>query len=327
VIAALAQRTFTALFTGARPRVSDSLTAHYGGDLPQPALSAGLLTSGAFLSVRPRPTQRGLTVTSGLLCNRTPEHPANLDGNLGAGTTGRERITAVTAPTPICNGCHQTFDPAGFALEAFDEQGRLTGFDTSGSVRPEPASNVLPVAGPSELGQAIFQTPAGLTCAMRHYLEYALDRELTPSTFAVKGARPNPGPQPTNPAIAPEPPQLEPEARWVDCLVRMHVTSQGLDLTAAAEAIATSNLMRTRARLPRYVNAIDTSVDPLEHAFQETRQLKGAFQEASEESVIQRYADALLQLQATDRDQPQPAGEGGAGGAGGESGAPSGGAP
>jgi hypothetical protein len=44
------------------------------------------------------------------------------------GMTTRERFE-MHSSDPACAGCHSVFDPAGFALESFDEVGRFRAMD------------------------------------------------------------------------------------------------------------------------------------------------------------------------------------------------------
>lgn len=127
---------------GSQTVVDESLAALYGlGDVPPPGVwesrslppnRAGFLTSGAFLTiasqeVRTSPSQRGAFIKRHLLCEpleaHAPEIPDQLPDLIDASQTTREALESATAEEP-CGSCHRSFDPLGFALEAFDAIGR-----------------------------------------------------------------------------------------------------------------------------------------------------------------------------------------------------------
>lgn len=111
--------------------------------------------------------------------------------------------------------------------------------------------------------------------------------------------------------------------------------NQPFNLTRAAESLVQSDAFSRLAALPQRVAVFDTSVPPLEHALQETRQFRGAFPNPNDQTTLDLYRAAIEQLQTIDDAPvtPGPGGEatGGAGGGGGASeagGAPAiGGAP
>jgi hypothetical protein len=66
-------------------------------------------------------------VLSNLLGKPSPPPPPNVAGlepDTRGTTTIREQLNAHRA-SPICDGCHRTIDPPGFALESFDPIGGL----------------------------------------------------------------------------------------------------------------------------------------------------------------------------------------------------------
>jgi hypothetical protein len=309
--------TLQSLLTWSREPLNQRLANHYGIRPPEgdgfqrvdldSRLFAGVLSTGAFLTRYQRPTARGLQVLDAFLCMDVPP-PVDFEGPLPEGGTPRARITAAIAQSPSCVACHQLMDPVGFALEAFDDQGRITNFDSSGSFPP--AAGVTPtiVANPGELGAAIAQSGRGQACAAQRYLEFSLDRKLFTTAIAL-GIR---MPEPPNGA-PPIPVRSDPDERWFECLQQASQPSNGFDFTQVAEALAASNLFLTRAEPSRRVVAFDISVNPLEHAAQETAQFRGVFTNAADETVIQRYQEALL-----DELAEQTRGEGGEGGGSGE---------
>lgn len=307
------------LFTGSRLPLNDRLAEHYGLALPgsdvltpvqlDPNLFAGLLTTGAFLTRFPRPTLRGKQLMDALFCVEVPEpaFPAHDQAMLADAATPRERIQQSVAAQASCQACHGTMDPPGFALEAFDEQGRLSGQDTTGAVTPDPTMPNIMLANPAALAKVALGTVAGRECFLRRYLEFALDTELPASSF-VRAIAP-PGTGTTAPVVIQE---ESVEQRWLDCMSQAQ-NVQDPSLTALAEAVAMSNLMLMRDDRPRRVVAFDNDQDPLEHAYQEARQLVGTYPAAEDDRTIQQYVASLERA----RDHDEPLGDAGAGGAGG----------
>lgn len=289
--------TLLQLLSSAPLPPSPLLAEHYRSAIPpsegpfaKSELFAGMLSEPVFLSTHAHAPQRGRALLEGLLCSPIPDHPPRADATWGAGATPRERLTQSLVTDPACVGCHDLIDPSGFALEAFDDQGRLTGFDTTGAVPVKIGSAQQLVANPNELGRTIATGWQGTSCAARHYLEYVLDRALpNPNSFTATGTGPPPVP------IQRE----EPEKRWLECLLRSR-TAQPFSLTEVAEQLVTSDAFSTLARLPRRVVAFDTTVDPLEHALQETSQFRDVFPDPADQTTIAFYIAALKHLQSLD---------------------------
>jgi hypothetical protein len=324
--------TLQSLLTWSREPLNQRLASHYGirplegegfqiTDL-DPKLFAGVLSTGAFLSRFRSPTTRGLQVLDALLCIDMPPPPPNIVTEFPEGGTPRERITAVAGPREPCVGCHRTMDPIGFALEAFDDQGRLTNFDSSGSLPQVGGLAPTTVANPGELGAAIALSDQGRACAARRYLELALDRKIASSSMSFGIG--NPGSPPNAPAL---PISNDPDQRWIDCVVRVSKPPASFNFTQVGEALVSSNLFLTRTDPSRRVVAFDTSLEPLEHAAQETRQFRGVFSNPEDEAVIQRYQEALLAQLAEHERRRASGGDGGASGDGASGTAGAGGAP
>jgi hypothetical protein len=151
------------LFTTTTTFVNDELAAYYGYTLPgsgtnfarvqTPAAEgrAGLLTRGAFLTRfahlnRSSPTLRGKFIRENLLCASVPAAPNDVEttlpeevGEAHLPQTTRDRM-ALHMSEPRCAACHETMDPMGFALEAFDQFGR---YRTHENGLPIDASNDL----------------------------------------------------------------------------------------------------------------------------------------------------------------------------------------
>jgi hypothetical protein len=267
--------SFSELLSSARQPFNRALAKQLGVDVAvgdsfelfelDASLYAGVLGQSAWLSRNPRPTLRGVRILSQLLCTEVPPPPPNVPPGLGPGATPRERITSAVGFNPACQGCHQVFDPTGFALEAFDEQGRLTGFDTSGSVHL-PEEGPVEVAGPRELGQSLAGSHSAKVCAARRAVEYLLQTQLRdPNTQAL-----------------------------LECLVQ-NIGFGDLSLNQLARQIAFSDAMLRTPAAPSSAVGVGKSTDPLAHAIEETQGLiAGLSQEDS--SQLQQYVFALEQL-------------------------------
>lgn len=307
------------------------LTSPRTPELP-PELAVGMLASEAFLSRYPRPTSRGIEIQLALLGVKVPDSPPGVLQTLGPGDTPRERVLAVLDQA-YCNDCHRTFDPIGFALDAFDELGQPTGFDSSGFVTVNGAA--LDVKNPAELGQKLAASEAARNTAARRLLELALDRRLDddPGSGLVDFAQTDPPPSyggqggggqgGTTFGVPPIPNiPIDPDTTWLRCIQHTSPVNQPLDLTKLAELIVASDGFRRTAFPPRAVVAFDVSADPVEHAIQEATTLIGAIQNGSDVESMNQYRLALLEV--VRRDQLPGEGDAGAG-AGGAAGATSGG--
>ncbi len=314
--------SFTSLLTSRRQPLTARLALHYGlpaptGDNLQfvdtaPNVAAGALSEGLFLSSYPRPTLRGRAIVEGLQCQRVPEHPAVVDSALGSEGTPRQRIEQTTSANPACLSCHDLVDPIGFALEAFDDQGRLTGFNTTSVLPSSVQGYPITVISPHELGSVIAGSSAGRACAAKHYLETAFDHEIVESITAKVVLPPGSQGAPLRPA-----PFIDPEHEWIGCLVQNAGTGD-FNLTAAAELIVAGTWLGRRVGAPHHFAAFDTSLDPVEHAYQEAAQFGDAFPDGADNQTIRRYMDGLLGLKQLDRLPRDPPGDGRGGGAGGE---------
>jgi hypothetical protein len=297
------------LLTSPHQFLDARLAEHYGvGPLAgqafqaldlEPTLFSGLLSQGAFLAARTRPTLRGKAIREALLCEQLPAPPSMPPVALNDGATPRERIENATAQSAICPACHSLMDPVGFALEAFDDQGRLTGFDTSGSIKDLRDGQSVDVAGPGELGKWLAESPLVRSCTVQRYLDYALDR----------------------PAQVFRPP----DAGWVDCLSRA-LGSEGLNLTRLAQLLITSDAFSRKdgEALAQPAAAASSAVSPLQHAFEEASALQTAFPDATDAATLQGFMAALQQVERTEATDPGSGAAGGqaAGGAPNAGGAP-----
>ncbi len=311
--------SFISLLTNPRQPLTRRLALHYGVPAPtddgvqfvemEPNLSAGVLSQGLFLSSYPRPTLRGRAIIEGLQCRRVPDHPQLIDRTLGNQGSPRERIQQVTSGNPVCLGCHLQIDPVGFALDAYDEQGRATNFSTPTTLPADVQSIAAMVASPRDLGEQLAGSRPARSCMAQRYLEAALDRPISDMPFIAKVVLP-PG---NNGAPLPEY-TTDLDHQWIDCVVQNAGVSD-FSLTTAAELIVGGDWLQKRFGAPKHFAAFDTSFDPVEHAYQEAAQFGGAFPDPADNQTIQRYADALRDVQRLDALGPDLPGDGGAGGA------------
>jgi hypothetical protein len=184
--------------------VDDTLAALYdidgsfGPEVQPVALAddsprAGLLTTGAFLSIMAHPAltspaARGKFVSERLLCIQIPPPPASVDTTIPppeGPETKRERFERHTTD-PTCAGCHQLMDPMGLSLEEFDAIGRhrrseIVVFDGSEYEVPLDTSGSLGGVAfddARQMSAVIADDPAFLQCVTRQLLRQALGREL-----------------------------------------------------------------------------------------------------------------------------------------------------
>jgi hypothetical protein len=266
------------------PRIplNQQLAQHYGiessvGEALElveldPTLFGGILSHGATLSRYGKLTERGAQlVMDRLQCTPVPPPPPNVDfPNLPyMGDTPRQRISSVTDTNPPCTGCHSWFNGPGFALDAFDSEGRLTGFDTTGALLYSQDGQTL-VDGPASLGRAIATSGNGRACISQRYLEYALDRPVN-----------------------------EQDGPLLRCLMTALSQNRDVDLNYLARLVVTSGAVRRMTRPALNIaGASSPAADPVEHAIEETRQLAAAFP-PTEQQLLQLYVDSLNQWQAT----------------------------
>jgi hypothetical protein len=188
----------TGLFSGQTFYMNDVLRRFYGLSGTGTTFAAvtmsgqnrrGILTHPALMAAlaRPResfPVGRGLFIMRNVLCKEIPL-PNNLTipevVPIAPGLSTRERFE-MHSSNLLCASCHKVFDPAGFALENFDEVGRYRTMDNG---EPVVSSGVMeadtdvdgPFATGDELLARLADSPDVRTCFSRQYLKYALSRE------------------------------------------------------------------------------------------------------------------------------------------------------
>jgi mono/diheme cytochrome c family protein len=233
------------LLAGDWSMVNARLAEHY--ELPRPADAGftktrftadqhrgGLLTQAAVLSLtsdgtRHRPVHRGVWVSEALFGVTPPPPPPNVQP-LEPTPADVEKTTirgqlAAHSTTAACAACHRKIDPLGFAFENYDAIGRWrTHEDTAagkGASPPVDASGVLPdgrtFSGPDEFKRLLASDAATFAEAIVAKL----------ATFALRRAM-----------------TLDDRAAIRE--IAASVEADGYPLRSLVEAVATSDLIRSR---------------------------------------------------------------------------------
>jgi hypothetical protein len=170
------------LLVTTRTFVDANLAALYGlpkpagaapADLPANGPRAGLLGTAAFLSIysaqdRTSPTARGVFVREKLLCQPMPTPPDNVNVTLPSGNlTTRQRLE-LHRTNDGCRGCHELFDPVGFAFEDFDWIGAHRDHDAGLPVDTAGNLDGFAVANARELATRLRDMPEFGDCLLRN---------------------------------------------------------------------------------------------------------------------------------------------------------------
>lgn len=142
---------------------------------------AGVLTVTAN-GIETSPVTRGVWILENLLGTPPPPPPDDvkpLDPDIRGAKTIREQLE-LHSLNANCRECHQSIDPPGFALEAFDPIGRIRNKYPSG--RPVDSSGQLPNWGAfkdvAEFKELLLQRRAGFTRALTEkLLTYGVGRK------------------------------------------------------------------------------------------------------------------------------------------------------
>jgi len=150
--------------------------------LPSDGLRAGLLGTGAFLSLYANqkegsPTLRGKFIREFLLCQQIPAPPPNVstviaDPPPGVVLTKREKL-AMHREQPVCAGCHQLMDPLGLTLENFDAIGAFRQTEHGLPIDVGGDFDGATFNGPVELGQLLASSEAAAGCLVKNLYRYA----------------------------------------------------------------------------------------------------------------------------------------------------------
>jgi len=185
------------LFSARRGYVNSELAALYGVDAPGATRAtfvpvhfgpetprAGLLTSGAFLTMNAHPTEtsptlRGKFVRERVLCQEVPPPPPNIDLDLarqeGEAPTLRERLEQHRS-NPICAGCHAFVDPPGFLFEHYDSVGRYRTEAEGFPINAAGDLDSVPLDSALDLADALSSDPRVSACMTRQLFRHALAR-------------------------------------------------------------------------------------------------------------------------------------------------------
>jgi len=156
---------------------------------PRDPRGAGILSQASFVALhshpgRSSPTLRGKAIRQSLLCQRVPDPPGNVDFKLVEDTnnpayrTARQRLTA-HATQPMCTGCHKLMDPIGLGLENFDTGGSYRQAENGAVIDPSGRLDGIDFKSAVELGRALHDNPATVSCLVTRVYEYAVGRSLT----------------------------------------------------------------------------------------------------------------------------------------------------
>jgi hypothetical protein len=152
----------------------------------------GLLTRIGFLASHARSTRssliyRGAFVVRHLLCEPIGNPPAGAESTPLPETAGlvttRERIDAMTSGAGCANCHHERINPAGYALESFDEIGAFRALDNGGAVDTSGMLTVgteaLGYEDAGSFGTVLAETPAVQRCYAQRWLEFTYARPAT----------------------------------------------------------------------------------------------------------------------------------------------------
>ncbi len=133
-----AELTLDAAFTATLARPEGALADHYGTPTDLSTTGrVGPLGHASWLAftsqaTRTSPVRRGAAVLGRLLCDAPDPPPAGVDTT--PPDVSPQDASQARRANPICAGCHAVLDPAGMALERFDEQGAYRERYRDGSV-------------------------------------------------------------------------------------------------------------------------------------------------------------------------------------------------
>lgn len=145
----------------------------------------GLMGQGSVLVSTSLPTRtsvvrRGKWILDNIICEPPPAPPAAVEGLPGDPGGSLKDKMAAHRNNPVCASCHNSIDPAGFALERFDADAKWRNtyrdgqaVDTAG-VMPDGK----PVAGALSLSKILENDPRFRTCVTKKLMTYALGRAL-----------------------------------------------------------------------------------------------------------------------------------------------------
>jgi hypothetical protein len=190
--------TLKSLFTAPYAFVNKDLGAIYGVTGPatgfakvnlDPTQRGGIFTQTAFLATMAgnaidNPVYRGLSIYEKVLCGSIGSPPANVPPvNFITNGTTRQSYEA-HGMSACAEGCHNLFDPPGFAFENFDGDGVYRTTDTGLPVDATgsfvtPANATITFQNALDMSQQLAQSPEAQTCVDRQWMRYLLGRGET----------------------------------------------------------------------------------------------------------------------------------------------------
>jgi hypothetical protein len=209
--------TFKTLLTAPYSYVNHDIGVLYGVQGPatgfakvalDPTQRAGILTQAGFLAsqasdVDDNPVYRGLSIYIRVLCGTVGSPPANVPAVnfLPMGTT-RQSFDA-HGQNACAQGCHNRFDPPGFAFENYDGMGQYRTTDNGLPVDATgtfltPGGQTMTFKNAVDMAQQLAQFDEAQQCIDRQWTRYMLGRmegpeELGSLYIALQHAEMTPG--------------------------------------------------------------------------------------------------------------------------------------
>ncbi len=184
------------VFTTRTTFVNQDLASLYGlaaaspngltqAELPTDGARAGILTTGALLTLNNRPnrtspTIRGFFVRQRLLCGTVPPPPPGIppisEDGTGPPKTIRQKLEAHRA-NPTCAACHKSMDPLGLGMENFDQYGQYrTTYDSGAAVDASGDLDGQAFVGARQLGDLLSKDERTVDCLIKQLYRYASSR-------------------------------------------------------------------------------------------------------------------------------------------------------
>jgi Protein of unknown function (DUF1592)/Protein of unknown function (DUF1588)/Protein of unknown function (DUF1595)/Protein of unknown function (DUF1585) len=196
--------TLQTLFTAPYSFINHDLGAIYGVTGPttgfakvalDPTKRAGIFTQTAFLATMAsdgtdNPIYRGLSIYLKVLCGNIGSPPAIVPPvNFIANGTTRQSYEA-HGMSACASGCHNLFDPPGFAFENYDGIGAFRTTDANQPVDSTgsfvtPANATITFQNAVDMSKQLAQSTEAQTCIDRQWTRYILGR---PETTAESGS-------------------------------------------------------------------------------------------------------------------------------------------
>jgi hypothetical protein len=145
-------------------------------DLPTDRF-ASVLTHGSLLANR-APTVRGMRIRERMLCQAVPAPPPGVPiGPIdpAPGATYREQLAALVEDS-ACRACHALTDPAGFAFERFDREGRPRETDNGLPIDDSWELDGVTGAGAPAFAQALANDRNARECYVTQWFQYLVRR-------------------------------------------------------------------------------------------------------------------------------------------------------